>query len=636
MLWKSFRGDKALDTYWQQVYAIADKIEDSWRRLFGDYKRVLQQTPISAVEEAVRTGGVGLLNAKIPYEAAVSALTEGARATYGKVVVRAATESAKQIVRKDDIGFELSFTLDNPFVAGVIATAVGATIRQVDNETRLGIQQVILRAFQNGDPPSVVARKIRDMIGLTGRDATAVYNYYRELVKEGLSKDTIDKLVDKYTDKKLRERAMRIARTEMNSAANAGTQASWQEADRQGLLFPWAKREWIAAVEDPRTCPICRELDGKRVGLNEPFVASGRAIMMPPEHVNCLLPGTKVVAPNLIAAYKRWFEGTVVTLRTASGDEITVTANHPILTPGGWVPASAIAEGSDIIGTSDSDAVARFLDPHNKHVPTAIEQVADSLKMAHGMVSSTMPTATEDFHGDGSNGEVEVIHSGLFLLDKGDTSFRKQARQLQFVGRDVALQQFAPRSMSDLTFLRERLSADGIVRSSSQLQSLVLSHALHSDYVRFGASTGRNSGISEYQTDRSACDTVSFGQSKYRITSAVPLAQLLCETSVLSNSFTLPMFTEEFAPFFSAARALKHSQLIKDIVDPGDSDSKLFAKLSGLLSSKIRSTNVVSVRRYWHRTHVYNLQTVQGWFVANGIITHNCRCTLGLWTDIPK
>jgi len=34
------------------------------------------------------------------------------------------------------------------------------------------------------------------------------------------------------------------------------------------------------------------------------------------------------------------------------------------------------------------------------------------------------------------------------------------------------------------------------------------------------------------------------------------------------------------------------------------------------------------------RTHVYNLQTATGMYVANGIVTHNCRCFLA--PEIPE
>jgi hypothetical protein len=36
---------------------------------------------------------------------------------------------------------------------------------------------------------------------------------------------------------------------------------------------------------------------------------------------------------------------------------------------------------------------------------------------------------------------------------------------------------------------------------------------------------------------------------------------------------------------------------------------------------------VVRIRRRPWSGHVYNLETVAGWYVANGLIVHNCRCT---------
>ena len=38
--------------------------------------------------------------------------------------------------------------------------------------------------------------------------------------------------------------------------------------------------------------------------------------------------------------------------------------------------------------------------------------------------------------------------------------------------------------------------------------------------------------------------------------------------------------------------------------------------------------DVVSVRREFLDGHVYNLETEGNWYVANGIITHNCRCSI--------
>ena len=37
---------------------------------------------------------------------------------------------------------------------------------------------------------------------------------------------------------------------------------------------------------------------------------------------------------------------------------------------------------------------------------------------------------------------------------------------------------------------------------------------------------------------------------------------------------------------------------------------------------------VASVNRHSYSGYVYNLETSTGWYIANGVVTHNCRCTL--------
>lgn len=44
------------------------------------------------------------------------------------------------------------------------------------------------------------------------------------------------------------------------------------------------------------------------------------------------------------------------------------------------------------------------------------------------------------------------------------------------------------------------------------------------------------------------------------------------------------------------------------------------------VAGEVSTDQVVSVRRTPFRGHVYNLQTVSGYFLANGVPTHNCRC----------
>ncbi len=56
-------------------------------------------------------------------------------------------------------------------------------------------------------------------------------------------------------------------------------------------------------------------------------------------------------------------------------------------------------------------------------------------------------------------------------------------------------------------------------------------------------------------------------------------------------------------------------------------DSEGFCERLLALSPEIAADQVVSVKRVPFRGHVYNLETLGGWYIGNGIVTHNCRCT---------
>lgn len=61
-------------------------------------------------------------------------------------------------------------------------------------------------------------------------------------------------------------------------------------------------------------------------------------------------------------------------------------------------------------------------------------------------------------------------------------------------------------------------------------------------------------------------------------------------------------------------------------------------------TGEVIADELVEVRRYPFRGHVYNLQTTTGWYIANRIITHNCRCAMvpvtlryrDLGLDVPE
>lgn len=78
-------------------------------------------------------------------------------------------------------------------------------------------------------------------------------------------------------------RAQRAAVTEASRAVHAGQVLLAKQTD--GLI---ARKRWLASGD---ACPECLALDGKVVGLDEPFVVQGSgpyaAVMHPPLHPHC-------------------------------------------------------------------------------------------------------------------------------------------------------------------------------------------------------------------------------------------------------------------------------------------------------------------------------------------------------------
>lgn len=126
------------------------------------------------------------------------------------------------------------------------------------------------------------AAELIDGISETTRDDI------RELVAESLEgeydvSDLASQISDLLGDD---DRAELIARTESMRAANEGQQMLWEQAQSEGLLGPNAKQEWIVG-DDEKLCPICQDMDGEQVDLDEDFNVDGEDIDGPPAHPNC-------------------------------------------------------------------------------------------------------------------------------------------------------------------------------------------------------------------------------------------------------------------------------------------------------------------------------------------------------------
>jgi SPP1 gp7 family putative phage head morphogenesis protein len=392
-------------------------------------------------------------------------------------------------------------------------------------------------------------------------------------------------------------RALKISRTETARAYNEATHRQFEaNAD---VLEGW---EWLAALNG-RTCAACIALHGTFHETSERMAS----------HVNCVIPGEKVVAAKLQGATERWYSGEVVEIHTINGHSLTVTPNHPILTPEGWTPAGLLNEGGDLFSSSHAERVLSAIYPDDNHTPMPIEQIVHSFRKSGGVFGTRMPSAPEDFHGDGPGSQVHVVYANGQLGNRFDAKLLKHFSQFNFVD-GLMSNSFLPSHCPLHLFVGAVLSAAHGGMSSPDVGEVFFRRpGQHHQAVGFSV--------------RPAFSPVGIENSGYyvsRDTQGIRNAVLGFTGTVSRNDL---LFRQAQRVIVSQGQASFSQQSFDDFVGDAESAHQICARFAGLVKlDKIRKI----IKRPFNG-HVYNLQTELGWYTANGIITHNCRCV-----QIPK
>ena len=145
----------------------------------------------------------------------------------------------------------------------------------------------VIEAAEEGFTPDETAAIIRSFIGLTSQQTRSVWNFYDDLIDQGIADDVALTRAEMYADAALGRRAETIARTELISATNAGQQALWDQAVDQGVLNQRDMRKVWIVTDDDRLEEDCEALADVEVGIDEPFDTAEGAVMFPPLHPRC-------------------------------------------------------------------------------------------------------------------------------------------------------------------------------------------------------------------------------------------------------------------------------------------------------------------------------------------------------------
>jgi hypothetical protein len=223
------------------------------------------------------------------------------------------------------------------------------------------------------------------------------------------------------------------------------------------------------------------------------------------------------------------------------------------------------------------------------------------------MVTVRMPTAPEDFDGDGGGPEVCVIRADRLLWDALDTTLSKPAHQSAFERGDPAHLPLAGQGNLAPMFERVRLASQRMVRRAGIGDSLSRRSVGLFNPVGFGDTADGNSGIAQRTVEPAARVPHLARQLVRGLT-----VQIAADGVFRQGAASLSDPRRGVEAFLKSAMA--HPAFSRKSVDA--------------LSSLITADEIVEIGWSQFSGHVYNLETVTGWYVAEGILTHNCRCAV--------
>lgn len=345
-----------------------------------------------------------------------------------------------------------------------------------------------------------------------------------------------------------------------------------------------------------------------------------------PGHPSCFPAGTHVTGPPVDASTQRWYSGDVVEITTARGHVLTVTPNHPILTPQGWVAAGQLHEGGDVLSCLDPQRMASLVNPDNEYVETLIEEVAITLGGASAVTTSSVPLSAEDFHQDAADSQVGIVRTHRHLRDTDNAEITQPLLEQRFGRGNVQLSRLPSLGVLALALPTSRAATHSTMRRPGVRGALFGSELADAQALRGRPVSWGDTLCEQATSDGHPRDAIRAGQRQFGLTNLVASGDLAIRQLRSTSPSRLPCLPHRHdarrtrvSPQTPSGKGVSQS-LPGDLIDARG----IVARLAG----HVISDRIVQIGRRRFRGHVYNLQTRESWYSANTIIVHNCLCYL--------
>lgn len=313
-------------------------------------------------------------------------------------------------------------------------------------------------------------------------------------------------------------RAERIARTEI---PNALRQARLEEAQQATVELGLLTREMHMSALSPTTRPSHRARHGKLYTVQE----QREWWSIVPNMINCYLPGTRV-SGRFVGGSKARYEGPALDLVVTGGADLSVTPNHPLMTPFGLVAAAELRKGDYLIRhrvqVENAPGVAAL---HSETADALIEDVFASLSEL--FQPSQAWVGAVDFHGDASfmQEQIDIVRANRMLPVAIDAHRAQVLDEFSFVHAD-SVRLLADRSSASLVEAVGSTS-DSFVGSGSIGQSLLPAHVGRACESALTSVTSSEASLSEPAHNYRTRDSQLFAELLDRYAGEVELVQIM-------------------------------------------------------------------------------------------------------------
>lgn len=362
----------------------------------------------------------------------------------------------------------------------------------------------------------------------------------------------------------------------------------------------------------------------------------------------CVHPDTVVSAAGVTHLARRRYEGALVSVSTASGARVSLTPQHRVLTGRGWIAAQSLNEGDDLFKVAGVDAARA---PDVEDAPATIGQVVNAAMDDPAAKVWTVKRGV-DFDGDAGSRYVDVVAVDGHLAINAEACCGEAFGDLFLSDADV---------LGHAAVLGRGAATGGVIGSGATAVLVGDAPVELSlgccGYARGAKNTGRrfaaelNAGGGEYGSDLTAATgvlgaeclsggSVEVGGDDVVAGGVEVVAVASGEGAFLGGAHLRESLGRCCSDLHSFADAAEDAAVAQSPADGfraaaecrGDFDGALpglvagddVVNVEGDALGAFRLDRVVAVEAVAHDGYVYDLSTVSHWYLANGLVTHNC------------